>query len=243
MQYGQEHAELYDVDFPDRGKNLVAEAELVARLVRSHRPHASSLLDVACGTGAHLETLAGIFSHVEGVEYALAMREIAGRRLPGVTIHPDDMRDFRLGRTFDAVVCLGNAIACTASVAEMRAAIERMVAHLDPGGVLVVEPFWYPENFIDGYVRGHLATEEHRVVTRITHSRREGDRARMEIRFLVAERSGIRDVREVLDIALFTHTEYLDAITRTGCTVDLVPGLALDGGRPNAPGLYVGIRP
>jgi len=243
MQYGPEHAELYDVDFPDRGKNLAAEAETVARLIRHHRPRASSLLDVACGTGTHLEILRETFDQVEGVEYAPAMRTIAERRLPGVPIHPDDMRELRLGRTFDAVVCLGNAIACTASADELRVAVDRMVDHLEPGGVLVVEPFWFPENFIEGYVRGHLAVEEHRVVARITHSRREGDRARMEIRFVVAEPSGMRDVREVLDIALFTHAEYVDAISRTGCTVELVPGLALDGGRPNAPGLYLGIRP
>ncbi|MGC5033507.1 class I SAM-dependent methyltransferase [Micromonospora sp. DT229] len=243
MQYGVEHAELYDIDFPDRGKNLRAEAETVARLIHHHRPQASSVLDVACGTGTHLEVLRETFDHVEGVEYAPAMRKIAERRLPGVTIHPDDMREFRLGHTFDAVVCLGNAIACTASVAELRIAIERMVDHMKPGGVLIVEPFWFPENFIEGYVRGHLAVEEQRVVARITHSRREGDRAHLEIKFVIAEPSGIRDVREVLDIALFTHAEYVDAITRTGCSAELVPGLALDRGRPNAPGLYLGIRP
>ena len=83
--------------------------------LRSRLPAAKSLLDVACGTGAHLETFAKLFEHAEGLEFAPAMREIAERRLPGLAVHGGDMRGFDLGRAFDAVTCLGNAVACASS--------------------------------------------------------------------------------------------------------------------------------
>lgn len=242
MQYGPDHAELYDVVFRSRGKNFEAEAEAVGQLVRSRFPAASSVLDVACGTGAHLATLATRFDHAEGLEYSAAMHAVASKRLPELAVHHGDMRDFRLDRAFDAVVCLGNSVACMTSQDELDTAIGRMADHLVPGGVLVVEPWWFPDNFLDGHVGGHVVTEEGRVIARLTHSRREGDRTRMEVRFVVADTDGIREFIDVLMVSLFTREQYLTAFERAGCTAELLDSLSLEGGRPNGPGLFVGVR-
>src|SRR6266498_4870403 len=100
--YTAEFAEIYEPIYRLRGKDWVAEAEVVVKLVQERSPEAGSLLDVACGTGAHLETFARLMDHVEGLELATPMRVVAQRRLPGVTVHAGDMRNFDLGRTFDA---------------------------------------------------------------------------------------------------------------------------------------------
>ena len=70
---------------------------------------ARALLDVACGTGKHLERLAQDHS-VEGMDLDAALLELALRRLPGVPLHQADMTSFELGRRFDAVVCLFSSI-------------------------------------------------------------------------------------------------------------------------------------
>ena len=243
MEYGHDHAELYDLVFRSRGKDFAAEAEELAALVRDRNPAAVTLLDVACGTGAHLERLAGLFEHVEGVEIAPAMLSVAQRRLPDVDLHPGDMRDFDLGRTFDAVICIGNAVACMLTSQDLDTAVARMAEHLDHGGVLVVEPWWFPGNFIDGYVGGHVVREDGRAVSRLTRSVREGLTTRMEIRFTVADRDGVRDWTDVLVTSLFTREEYEAAFERAGCTVDFLENpLQLADGRHNAPGLFVGVR-
>lgn len=242
MAYGSEHAELYDVVFESRGKDFAGEAEKLTGLIRGHMPGARSLLDVACGTGAHLAAFARSFEHVEGLEYAAAMAKVARARLPEVRIHSGDLRDFDLGRTFDALTCLGNSISCVNDREEFFAAIERIAAHVVPGGVLVVEPWWFPSNFLDGHVGGHVLKENGRVVSRITRSVREGDKTRHEVRFTVADASGIRDFTEVLMLSLFRQEDYVDAFAAAGCTVQLVDGLQLADGRPNAPGLFVALR-
>ncbi|NKE62658.1 class I SAM-dependent methyltransferase [Lentzea sp. PSKA42] len=242
MPYGAEHAELYEKVFLSRGKDFEAEAGSVAGLVRSRFPAAGSLLDVACGTGAHLEAFQRLFEEVAGVEPADGMRERAAARLPGVAVHGDDMRDFDLGRTFDAVVCLGNSVACMPDRADLDAAIARMADHLVTGGVLVVEPWWFPGDFIDGYVDGHVLRDGDRVVSRITRSVRDGDRTRMEVRFTVADATGIRDFTEELTVTLFEREDYVAAFERAGCAVELVAPLRLDAGRPNGPGLFTGVR-
>src|SRR5258708_8894558 len=84
-------------------KDYRAEADEVAALVRSSAPRARSLLDVACGNGRHLARLAKRFRSVEGVELSPAMVAEARRLHPKLEIHRGDMRDFQLGRSFDAV--------------------------------------------------------------------------------------------------------------------------------------------
>ncbi|NUP03634.1 MAG: class I SAM-dependent methyltransferase [Nonomuraea sp.] len=242
MEYGSDHAAYYDRVFRSRGKSFEGEAQELTKIIRGRSPHAASLLDVACGTGAHLETFAKLFDHVEGVELSPDMREVAGRRLPGVPLHPGDMRDFDLGRGFDAVTCMGNAVGELGSFEELVTAIGRMAEHLEPGGVLVVEPWYFPENFLDGHVGGHTLVEDGLAISRMTHSRREGGKSRLEVRFRVADRDGFKDFAEVLYSSLFTQEQYLTAFGKAGCRAEFRPAFKLADGRPNSPGLFVGVR-
>ncbi|WP_093798914.1 trans-aconitate 2-methyltransferase [Streptomyces sp. Wb2n-11] len=218
--FGHDLAEVYELVYRSRGKDWAEEAAETSRLIRERLPAADSLLDVACGTGAHLETFDGFFGHTEGLELSAAMLERATGRLPGVPLHQGDMRAFDLGRSFDAVVCLFTAIGYLRSLADMRAAVATMARHLRPGGVLVVEPWWFPERFLDGYVAGDLASDEHRTVARISHSTREGRTTRMEVRFVIGEAGGIREFTEVDILTLFTREEYLAAFADAGCPAE-----------------------
>lgn len=242
MQYGLDHAEIYDLIFTGRGKDFAAEAETLTRLIRDRMPEAGSLLDVACGTGAHLELLAKEFAHVEGVELARGMREVACRRLPGTPIHGADMRTFDLRLQFDAVICVGNSVACLDSVAELDRAVARMAAHLVPGGVLVVEPWFFSGDFLDGRVDGNLVRHDGKVVTQLTRMAKEGDKIRMDARFLVADSTGFHDFSETLTARPFARKEYTAALQKAGLKTEFVRGFKLADGRPLSPGLFVGVR-
>lgn len=234
--YGPELAEVYEIFYRSRGKDWAAEAKDITRLIRDRRPGASTLLDVACGTGAHLATFRTQFAHTEGLEVAESMRALAHERLAGLTVHPGDMRDFALDRTFDAVVCLFCAIGYLDTVAQMRAAVRSMAAHLLPGGVLVIEPWWFPENHIEGYVAGDLGRENGLTVARISHSTLRGRATRMEVRFLVGDSSGIKEFTEIDVLTLFARDEYQAAFTDAGCSVEYLPG------DPTGRGLFIGVR-
>ncbi|WP_159941994.1 MULTISPECIES: trans-aconitate 2-methyltransferase [unclassified Nocardiopsis] len=234
--FGPEHADVYECMYRARGKDWEAEAEDVARRVRSAAPGSSSLLDVGCGAGAHLEVLSGLFDHTEGLEPAEAMRDRARRRLPSVPVHAGDMRDFDLGRLFDAVTCLFTSVNYVRSVAELRDAVRRMAAHLVPGGVLIVEPWWFPERFLDGHVAGDLVRRDGRTIARVSHSTRAGRATRLEAHWVVAEASGVRAFTETEYLMMFTEGEYREAFTSAGCEVDFHEGWLT--GR----GLFVGVR-
>src|SRR5690242_4552417 len=135
-------AAVYDLLYEAAGKDYAAEADELHSLIQAKCPGARSLLDVACGTGAHLLHLRGRYQ-VAGVDLSPEMLEVARQRLPGVALTEADMRSFDLGRTFDAVTCLFSAVGCMHSTDELDDAIATMTRHLSPGGVVV----------IDGWVR------------------------------------------------------------------------------------------
>jgi trans-aconitate methyltransferase len=125
-------------------KDYAGEAEQIHEIVQRLVPGAASLLDVACGTGRHLEQLRRWYE-VEGLDLDPAMLRHARSRVPEVTLHEGDMRDFALGREFDAVTCLFSAIALVQTVEGLAQAVATMASHLRLGGVLIVEPWDSPE--------------------------------------------------------------------------------------------------
>lgn len=228
-------AELYDLVYQSR-KDYEAEAARTAELIRARKPDAATLLDVACGTGIHLAAFDKFFEQVAGLDQAEPMLDRAVRRLPGVPLHRGDMRYFELGRVFDAVVCMFSSIGYLDTVADMHAAVRTMARHLDDGGVLVVEPWYFPENFIPGYVSAHAVSEDGRGASRVAHSTREGDKTRIHIHYLLADdETGVRHLTGDDYLTLFAHVDYLNAFRDNGLSVDF---LAADPG----PGFFVGVR-
>lgn len=233
--FGADLAEVYDLVYGTRGQDFAAEAAGVAQLIRARCPAASSLLDVGCGTGEHLRTLRGLFDRVVGVDLSGPMVEVARAKLPGVEVRRGDMTELDVGRRFDAVISLSTAVAYLPSVEAMRQAVARMAAHLHPGGVLIVEPWYFPERFLDGHVAADIIRGAGRTITRVSRTERLGRAACIESHYVVAGADGIRHFSERQLFGLWKREEYEDAFAAADCTVDYVP--AMQSGR----GLFVGV--
>src|SRR5690606_20980199 len=109
-------------------------------------PGAKSILDVACGTGKHLEFLQDHYDS-EGIDLNNEILDIARKRCPQSTFHEADMINFQLLRKFDVVICLFSSIAYVQTLENLYKAITCMANHLNPNGLLVIEPWITPENF------------------------------------------------------------------------------------------------
>lgn len=235
--YGADLAEVFELIHRSRGKSYLDEAQKVAEQVRSRKPDAVSLLDVACGTGSHLKAFVTLFDHVEGLEISEPFLRAAKAAVPQAELHLGDMREFDLGRTFDAISCMFGSIGYMADTDELSAALTRFARHLVQGGVLAVDPWWFLENYTDGYVSGSMTEVEGMTISRVSHSRLEGTASRMDVHYVVADSgSGTRHFVENHLITLFTRRQYENAFTAAGFTVDYIEGL--HAGR----GLFVGVR-
>lgn len=214
-------ARRYDALYAAAGVDVAAEAAEVLARARAllGREEVVSLLDVACGTGAHLDRWRRTIVDLAGIDLSSAMLREARRRLPmDVALHAADFRTFDLGRTFEVVTCLFSSIGYVRDLLELDAAVARMAAHLAPGGVLLLEPWltpdaWDPDHGLDiDVVPGDRGPE----AVRVLRSWREGDASWFDWVTVEAGARGLQVDREEHRTLLITRERYLAAFTAAG---------------------------
>ncbi|MFC2055793.1 class I SAM-dependent methyltransferase [Chloroflexota bacterium] len=92
------------------------------------------------------------YYQVEGFEINHEMLEVARARCPGVPFHEGDMVFLELANRFDVVTCLFAAIGYVKSIENMYQSNSKMALHLNSNGLLIIEPWFYPENYWLGRV-------------------------------------------------------------------------------------------
>lgn len=215
-------------------KDYEDESELISKIVSVRVSNAETLLDVACGTGKHLEHLGKTFD-CTGVELDLEMLAIAAERVPNLPLHIGDMCDFDLGAKFDVVTCLFSSIGYTKTVERMEQAIANMAKHLNEGGMLFDEPWLTPEAWLVGNIDSETYKTDEFVITRMMVSE-PVERGRLVLEYLIGDSNGISKVTETHEMGWFTHDEYKNAFNKAGLRLEhLEEGLT---GR----GIYVGIK-
>jgi SAM-dependent methyltransferase len=220
----EKSARIYDLLYTGMGiKDYRAEAAELHRITTDACPDARTLLDVACGTGAHLAELREWFE-VEGADISPAMLEVARTRLPGVPLHLADMRKLDLGRQFDAVICLFSSIGYITDPSELRSTIKRLAEHVRRGGVMILDGWVRPGEWSDSY-RGNpeIASDEEMMVVRLSLSRRAGSITELDMHHLVRTESGIDYFVETHRLALTPTEDYVAAVESAGMRARVVP--------------------
>jgi ubiquinone/menaquinone biosynthesis C-methylase UbiE len=226
--------EFYDAVYS--WKDYDGESERLHALIEERHPGATTLLDVACGTGTHLARLARWYE-VEGVDLDAKMLELARRKVPDVRLDVADMVSLDLGRSFDVVTCLFSSIGYAGSVERIRQAVAAMASHLTPGGVLVVEPWFTPEQWHAGHPHMLAIDEPDLKIARVSLSEREGRMAILNFTYVVGTPQGVEVFTERHEAVLATDDEYREAFGAAGLDVECdEQGLM---GR----GLWIGRRP
>ena len=106
------------------------------------------VLDLTCGTGRVTIPIAQAGLDVVGVDNSSQMLLLATERLRDASrvqgsvefVH-DSILTFNLGKQFDTVLIPYNSFLLFLSVAEQMTVLERVYAHLKPGGILALDLF------------------------------------------------------------------------------------------------------
>lgn len=215
-------------------KDYAAASRQLHALIQQYNPQAKTVLDVACGTAKHLEFLQQ-FYRVEGFDINPELLEIARRRCPDVPFYEGDMINFRLDRTYDVITCLFSSISYVKLGENLNKAIASMARHLEPGGMLVVEPWFSPQTYWVGRITANFVDQPDLKIVWMYTSEVEGRIAILDINYLVGTPQGIKYFTERHELGLFTAEEYQCAFENAGLSVSYDPvGLF---GR----GMYVGL--
>jgi len=216
--------------------NFPAQAAHLREMIEERRPNARTLLDVACGTANHLKELRNRFE-VEGADITPGMLEVARRKCPGVPFHLTDMAELSLEKTFDVVTCLFSSVSYVKTLPRLHEAIARMASHVAPGGLLMIEPFFGPDDYWVNHVVANHCDQPKLKITWMYVTEREDRIGRWTIHYLVGRPEGVEHFTELHEVGLFTPEEYQDALRQAGITeVTLHPTGVF--GR----GMYIGTR-
>lgn len=138
-----------------------------ARTVDAMLPRGARILDAGCGAGRLAAELARRGHQVTGVDLDPVL-VAAAREYPELTVHEADLATLDLpGERFDAVVAAGNVMIFVARGTE-RQVLERLAAHLVPGGVLVTgfaTDYEYGVDEFDADLAAVGLVREHRFAT------------------------------------------------------------------------------
>lgn len=227
-------AQYYDAIYS--WKDYVVETSTIKEIIKEQGiSEGNRLLDVACGTGMHMQYLVEDFE-VEGLDLDENLLALARNRVPGAVFHLGDMVDFDLGKRFDAVICLFSSIGYVKSKARLHRAISCMAKHLRTGGLLIVEPWLTPDNFITGSVHAKFIDEPELKIARMNTSSVKESISILDMHYLIGTPDGTDHYVEKHELGLFTVDEMKTAFK----SEDLKVTYREDGlmGR----GLYIGQR-
>ena len=162
---------LYDLIFPD-ADHPIGRMVLTA-IDRWLSATPLSILDLGCGTGRLLQTLAKTVPECYGVDLLESNIAYARSVRPGITFHVGDMRTLRLDRTFDLVTCLGNALSYALSDDELTDTVRTFAVHAHGGTLLVVDPL-NARAYLEGHgfeerIEGRVDTPEFKATSVSLH--------------------------------------------------------------------------
>jgi len=227
-------AQYYDLIYSQ--KDYQAEVEKLLAFIGEHRSsNGDRLLDVACGTGHHIQYLKEHFN-VEGLDLDSKLIEIAHDRNPEVTFHEGNMIEFDLGCRFDILTCLFSSIGYVKTQDNLNKAIATMANHLTSGGLLIIEPWLTPQDWKPGTLHAQVIDEPELKIVRMNLSLSEGTLSYFDFHYLIGTLEGIEHFVEHHELGLFEREEMEMAFTRAGLQV------TYDEEGLTGRGLYIGIK-
>ena len=136
------YTECYDLLYRD--KDYRAETGYVLDLIQRHGNGGRAMLELGCGTGNHACYFAEAGYKVTGIDRSRRMIEEALRKdaRKSISFWQADAREFRDGRSYDAVVSLFHVASYQTTNDDVRRYFATAGTHLSPGGVFIFD-FWY----------------------------------------------------------------------------------------------------
>ncbi|MBI4121160.1 MAG: class I SAM-dependent methyltransferase [Parcubacteria group bacterium] len=229
-------AKYYDLlySWKDYGK----EARTIKQLIKKYKKSdGKDLLEVACGTGKHIQYFKNDFS-VLATDGNKGMLDIARKNVRGVPFKQADMVHLRLGKTFDVVLCLFSSIGYVKTLPNLEKTIKNFARHLNVGGVVIIEPWFRKSVYEVG--SPHMTTYEDKdtKIARLAISEARGNVSVFDMHYLVAERN--KEVRHFVDrheLGMFEPNDMLAFMKKAGLEAHFLKnGLLKDRG------LYIGVK-
>ncbi len=224
----------------DYKKESIRIKALISKYKKSN---GNSLLEVACGTGRHLQYLKKEFS-CTAVDLNEGMLKIARKRVPEIKFKKGDMINFKLKRKFDIILCLFSSIGYVKTYKNLEKTLKNFSEHAKVGGVTIIEPWFTKAQYMVG--APHMTTYDGKDVkiARLSVSEAKNNVSIIDMYYLIAERN--KRVKYFISrekLGMFEIKKTLRMMRSAGFDAKFLSRVSFDSKVPvSERGLFVGVK-
>ena len=219
-------------------KDYQKEAATIRRLIAKYKSSSGNdLLEVACGTGRHIQYLKDEF-RVLGTDISAGMLGVARQNVKGARFQRADMVTLNLGKEFDVIICLFSSIGYIKTSADLKRTLQNFGRHLKKGGVVIIEPWLTKETFYNGRPQMTTYGDDHIKIARLNVSKVRGNVSILDMHYLVAEKD--KTVKHFVDrheLSMFESQQILKFMRQAGLRAKFIRNGLMKGR-----GLYIGVK-
>lgn len=194
------------------------EVDLLTSFIKKYKSNkGNSLLDVACGTGNHIPFFKKEYD-ITGIDKSAEMIKIAKSKIKDVDFIISDMLNLNLNKKFDVILCLASSISYLENYTNLKKVIKIFSGHLNPGGVLIIEP-WQTKNGDNISGKPYLLTfdTEDVKIARVGVMKKRGIVSVLETSYLIAERDKkIKYFNETHNLVNYDDKKFLNIMNNSG---------------------------
>ena len=220
-------------------KDYKKESKIIKQVISEFKKSdGNALLEVACGTGKHLENMKKEFS-CTGLDLNEGMLRIARKKFPNIRFIRGNMIDFKIDGQFDVITCLFSSIGYVRTYANLRRTLKNFYKHLKKGGAVVIEPWFTKSTYKVGMPHMHVYENKDMKIVRANVSKAKDGVSIMEMHYLVAEKG--KDVKHFVSVeklGMFEVQKTLKLMRDAGFKAKFLKRKSWDRGR----GLFVGVK-
>jgi len=195
MNVFENYAYYYNLLYQD--KDYLKESDYLSFLIKKFKAGCKTVLDLGCGTGEHDFNLATKNFSVTGVDQSETMLSVARQKLANLdpslaqslSFHHHDIRDLRLGKTYDSVFSLFHVLSYQQTNDDLMQVMATVSEHLKPGGIFIFD-CWYGPGVLEDppSVQVKKAENDSIAVTRVARPLLHRHHNRVDIHYHVTVR-------------------------------------------------------
>ena len=222
-------AEYYDL--MKSSKNYQKESIQIIDILNSFGISSGAILDLACGTGEHNKYLKSKFQ-IDGLDLSEELVKIAKDKNPECNYYIGDMIDFKINKSYDAIICLYGSVGYVKSLKNLSKMIACCKRHLKKNGLLIIEPWYSPDDWKTDNIHTVFVKTEFISITRLGVGNKNGD---IVFHYLIGKNgNGIEYFTETYNFGLFTHEELLKSFYKNKLSTTFIKNAI------QKKGLYIG---
>ncbi|CCK79044.1 class I SAM-dependent methyltransferase [Desulfobacula toluolica] len=158
------HPHLYEALYPTPDQKTYASPAICNKICHAFlKTGPQSILDIGCGTGRYLNFLSEGCKNCIGVDFLPAMVDFAVSQYDHIDFFQGDMREFRLNRTFDLLICMGSTFLHALTNSDIERTLETFAAHSHRGSLLILDIknfMGFVDNSVEEKVEKEINTDE-----------------------------------------------------------------------------------